>query len=258
MHSRLGVEEREGGLRVLTLLNAAKRNALDPGLLDELIAAFAPERASGVRAVLVRGEGEKAFCAGFDLTSLANAAPDAVPDEKVSELMARVEAFPAPIVALIHGAAFGAGCELAAACDFRVGADDALLCMPPAKLGVVYTPEGLFRMMALVGRARAKLMFLTGRRVDATTCLDWGLLDEVHPKANAEAAAVKLCQELASNAPLAVRGMKRAFALLARPELTPGDRGLLERLRREAFASQDVKEGATAFRGKRPPRFSGK
>jgi enoyl-CoA hydratase/carnithine racemase len=255
----LHIEDRPGGIRVLVLSSPKKRNALDPTLLALLRDALLPEASAGVRAFLVRGEGEKAFCAGYDIESLAPPlASSPLPDELLGEVLAMLERHPVPSVALVRGAAFGAGCELAAACDFRVGAEDAVFCMPPARLGVVYAPEGLYRVMALLGRARAKLMFLTGRKVDARAALEWGLLDELRPAADAERTALELCLELAQGAPLAIQGMKRAFGLLSRTQLTTEERAELHQVRRAAFLSEDALEGRQAFLDKRPPRFTGR
>ena len=257
MEYGLHIEERPSGIRVLTLSSPRKRNALDPFLLERLREALSPAGVTS-RALLVRGAGDKSFCSGYDVESLHRVEDgEAMPDELLGEVCGLLERYPAPSVALIRGAAFGAGCELAASCDFRVGAEDALFCMPPARLGVIYAPEGLYRLMALVGRSRAKMMFLTGRRVAASQALAWGLLDELHSLTEAEAAALRLCEELAQNAPLAVQGMKRSFTLLAQPSLSPGERQEIHALRRAAYQSLDVEEGFKAFLEKRSPRFQG-
>ncbi len=251
----LKVDDRPGGIRVLTLSNPGKKNALDASLLEALREALAPKH---LRALLVTGEG-KTFCSGYDLEQLpVPQAHQPLPDALLGEVLSLLERHPAPSVALVTGPAFGAGCELAATCDFRVGSDAALFCMPPARLGIVYAPDGLWRLARLVGLAKAKLMFLTGRRVDAKLASGWGLLDELHPHADAEQRALSLCEELAGNAPLAVRGMKRGFELLAAAQLERGAREELERLRREAFGSDDAKEGRAAFLEKRAPAFKGR
>jgi enoyl-CoA hydratase/carnithine racemase len=247
--------EDRGPIRILTLDRPAKRNALNPAALEALAAALAV--APQVRALLVQGRGT-AFCSGYDIEELPEATAEGpLPDERLGEVLELLERFPAPSVALVRGPAFGAGCELAAACDFRIADETAVLCMPPARLGVVYAPNGLHRIVALAGRSKAKLLFLTGRRVEARQSLEWGLLDEVHPVAEAGAAAERLCEELAAGAPLAVQGMKKSFAVLTQHPLGDRDRGDLRRLRREAFQSEDAREGRAAFLEKRPPRFTG-
>jgi len=254
----LEVQDLEGGVRVLTLVRPARRNALDDALIAQLHAALAPEACAGARALLVRGHGGT-FCSGYDLAGLGAPAPGGpLPDDALMETLARLERHPLPSVALVQGAAFGAGCDLAAACDFRVGSEDAVFCLPPARLGVVYAEAGISRMTRLVGAARAKHLFLTARRLEAPTALAWGLLDECHPAAEAEAHARALCALLAQGAPLAVAGMKETFRLLARPGLAAPDAERLRLLRAEAFGSEDAREGRAAFLEKRPPRFSGR
>ncbi|MBF5044422.1 enoyl-CoA hydratase/isomerase family protein [Aggregicoccus sp. 17bor-14] len=255
----MGIEDRPDGVRVLTLARPSRRNALDDALVAALHAALAPEACAGVRALLLRGHGGT-FCSGYDLTGLGPPAPGgSLPDDALMALLARLESHPVPSVALVEGAAFGAGFDLAAACDFRVGTQSALFSMPPARLGVVYSADGIARVSRLVGPARAKLLFLTGRKLEGAAALAWGLLDECHPEAaGAEGAALALCEAIAAGAPLAISGMKETFRRLARAPLTPEEAGHLRQLRAEAFASEDAREGRAAFLEKRRPRFTGR
>ncbi len=256
MEPSLRVEDREGGVRVLTLSHPARRNALNDALLARLDAALEP--AAHVRALLLRGEGG-AFCSGYDLTHLGPPGEDGrLPDDLLVECLLKLERHPAPSVALVDGAAVGAGFDLAASCDFRVGTPDTVFLMPPARLGIVYSPEGLARAARLVGFARAKQLFLTARKLDAHEALAWGLLDECLEPAGAEARAEALCATLAAHAPLAVSGMKESFGRLARAPLEEVDRTRLRGLRAAAFGSEDAKEGRAAFLEKRPPRFTGR
>lgn len=255
MAARVGITDRPGGVRVITIHHPARKNALDPGAIQALDAAVAPQALAGVRALLIRGEGEDAFCAGYDLNALAEVGPAGeLPDDALEAALGRLAASPVPSVALVHGPAFGAGCDLACACDFRVGSDSAVFCMPPARLGVVYAASGIARVAAIVGAPRAKRMFLTAATVRAEEALAWGLLDAVETKAEAEAAAVELAERMAGLAPLAVRGMKRTFAALAAGQ---GEAEALRELRRQAFSSGDAREGKAAFLEKRSPRFRG-
>jgi enoyl-CoA hydratase/carnithine racemase len=248
------VEDREDGVRVLTLSNLARRNALNDAMLARLNAALEP--APHVRALLVRGAGGT-FCAGYDLTHLGPPGEDGrLPDDILVDCLLKLERHPAPSVALVRGAAVGAGFDLAASCDFRVGAPETVFLMPPAKLGIVYSPEGLARATRLVGLSRAKQLFLTARKLDAREALDWGLLDVCEE--DAEARADALCATLAGHAPGAVSGMKESFGLLGRSPLGDSERAQLRELRARAFASEDAKEGRAAFLEKRPPRFTGR
>jgi enoyl-CoA hydratase/carnithine racemase len=240
------IDDRPGGIRVVTVSNPKKRNALDPKLLGELKAAFAP--ADGVRALLLRGEGDH-FCSGYDLAGLESIPETGpLPDDPLQEALSAVEAYPVPTVACVRGGAFGAGAELALTCDLRLFGDDATFCLPPAKLGVIYAPQGIRRLRDVVGPARAKLIFFTGRRYSATQSLALGLCEELHPAMLLEETAVKLCEELAANAPLAIAGMKRIFR---------GDTDVRE-LRRAAFRSEDAKEGRSALMEKRAAKFNGR
>ncbi len=255
----LRVEDLEGGIRVLTLDRPDRKNAIDEGLLDRLAAALDPQGSSHVRALLFRGAGG-AFSSGSDLVTLPHLEEGGpLPDDRVQEVLARVPAHPAPSVALVEGPAFGAGCDLASACDFRIAAPTAVFCMPPARLGIVYAEEGLSRLAGVVGLQRARTMFLTGRRVDATTAQAWGLVDELAENVeDAEARALALCRQLAENAPLAVQGMRQAMGLIGRVALSDEERLHLRALRAEAFGSDDAREGRAAFQQKRPPRFTGR
>jgi enoyl-CoA hydratase/carnithine racemase len=187
MAATLEVTDRAGGVRVLTVSNPSRRNALDDGLLEQLVAALST--ADDVRAWLVRGAGEGIFSAGYDLTSLS-AERARLPDERLGEVLDRLGEHPAPSVALVTGPAIGAGCELAVACDFRVGTPQALFAMPPARIGVVYALKGMQRLIARVGEGFARYMFLSGRRVDAALASKRGLLDVLTDDADAEAMSL--------------------------------------------------------------------
>jgi enoyl-CoA hydratase len=254
--------EDRGAIRILTLDNPQKRNALDFASLSELRDACAVAAQDGVRCLVFRGEGDKAFCSGFDIAAIPTGPQEGDrPDLAVERTMEAVEAVPCPTVAFLNGAAFGAGGELAVTCDLRVARPGVSIGMPPAKLGVVYPPGGLRRFLSLVGPARTRELFFTGRSVDADEALAIGLVDRVVPHDAAEAAVLALAEEIARNAPLAVQGMKRIVRLLessAERGFTGAEREEVAALRRRAFESDDVAEGRAAFLEKRPPRFTGR
>ncbi len=241
------------GIRALTLSNLARKNALDDHALGQLRAALLSE--DPVRCWLVRGAGSCAFSAGYDLSALTHVGEGPLPDERIAEVFDLLQHHPAPSVALVTGPAFGAGCELACACDFRVGDAQAMFCLPPAKIGVVYAARGIQRVAAITGLGRAKWMFLTGARVEAEEARMFGLLDVL--TTGAEARALAVCRELALAAPLAIAGMKRTFSVLMRGGPSSEERVELEELRRAAFNSADAREGREAFLARRAPKFSG-
>jgi enoyl-CoA hydratase len=254
--------EDRGLVRVVTLDNPQKRNALDFASLAELAAACEAASSDGVRCLVFRGAGDKAFCSGFDIGAIPVGPSEGDrPDLAVERTMEAVEAVPCPTVAFLNGSAFGAGAELAATCDLRLACPGVAIGMPPAKLGVVYAPGGLRRFLHLVGPSRAREMFFTGHPVHAEEALVIGLVDRVVPAGEAEEAALALAQEIAGNAPLAVQGMKRILRLLestAERGFTDAERDEIAALRRRAFESDDVREGRDAFLEKRPPRFRGR
>jgi enoyl-CoA hydratase len=254
--------EDRGPVRVLTLHNEPKRNALDFASLSELEDACARAARDGVRCLVFRGAGERAFCSGFDIAAIPTGPQEGDrPDLAVERAMESVEAVPCPTIAFLNGAAFGAGAELAATCDLRVARPGVQIGMPPARLGVVYAPAGLRRFLHLVGPARARELFFTGRPVDAGEALAMGLVDRLVSADEAEGAALALAAEIAGNAPLAVQGMKRVLRLLeaaAERGFTAGEREEVAQLRRRAFESDDVREGRDAFLEKRAPRFRGR
>ena len=258
--ARVRAEDR-GAVRVLVVDNPAKRNALDFQALEEIEEACARAETDGVRCLLLRGAGDEAFSSGFDLAEMAlTSRRGDRPDEAVERTADTLAALPCPTVAFLNGFAFGGGFELAVTCDLRVACAGVKLAMTPAKLGVVYPEGGLRRFADLVGSARARELFFVGRTIDAETALAWGLVNRVAPPATAEADALALADEIAGNAPLAVRGMKRILRLLEATHersLSDGERDEIAGLRRRAFESADLREGRRAWEERRAPRFRG-
>ena len=159
--------------------NPARKNALDAEGLQQLAAAI--RDGDGVRCWLVRASGTGPFSSGYDVSALSEIGAGPLPDDALGDVFDLLASHPAPSVALLTGAAFGAGCELACACDFRVGDHRAAFCLPPSKLGVVYAPRGIQRIAAIVGQAKAKWMLLTGRKLSASEAEQCGLLDLLQP-----------------------------------------------------------------------------
>lgn len=247
----------------LTLSNAKRLNALDHEVLDAL-GKVLPEldREIEIRCVMLTGAGET-FCAGYEIVDIPEESfehdAEALVAHPYHSAMEAVSAHPWPVVAVIDGPCLGGGLELAVRCDLRLVAERAKFGMPPAKLGLIYGHTGLERFIEVIGVARTKELFLTGRNMGAERAEGIGLVNQVVPDAELEAVALALASEMAANAPLAVRGNKRAIEALARfPPLTPAQEQELVDLRRSCFASEDFREGIRAFAEKRKPRWNGR
>lgn len=250
MPATLLISELRDGVKTLTISNPSKKNAIDAGLLDAIDEALRDD--TGVRCWLFDSNDPTVFCAGYDLLRLEPSVEGApFPDDRLADVLDLISKHPAPSVALITGPAYGGGCDLAAACDFRVGSPDAGFNMPPAKLGLVYTLKGLRRLSSRIGEQAARRMFLTARTVDAVEAQRIGLLDVLAADARREAEG--LCWELAHHAPLAVAGIKRGFELMHLDHDAD-----YERLRRQAYESDDLRRGRDGFLAKKPPTFTGR
>jgi enoyl-CoA hydratase/carnithine racemase len=247
----------------LRLNNPEKRNPLDHEVLDAIAQAL-PELAEGIetRCVLVTGSG-RAFSAGYDIGAIPEGSferdAEALVAHPFHAAMEAVSAHPYPVVAAINGHCLGGGLELAVRCDLRVCAATAKLGMPPAKLGLIYGHTGLERFIDVVGVARTRELFLTGRNLDAERAERIGLVNWVVDDEEVEAESVALATEIAANAPLSMTGNKRAIETLARfKRLSDDEERELVELRRSCFASDDFREGIAAFAEKRRPRWRGR
>ena len=261
MAEELLLVEKAGNIATLTINRPEKRNSMNPEILVMIGDALNSLKDDGqTRVVVIRGTGEKAFSSGFDISRIGGSSGQetAAHANPLGYGLGSVADFPFPVIAMIFGYAVGAGLELAMTCDMRIAADTARLGITPAKLGVVYTPQGIRKFLDVVGAAATKELFYTARIVDVARAKEMGLVDYVVPAADLEATTYGLAAEIAANSPLSVSGAKTTIRKLlrARP-ISEEDEAELRRIQAEAMASDDLKEGQKAFMEKRKPSFTG-
>jgi enoyl-CoA hydratase/carnithine racemase len=265
VNNKLLLTERNKNVCTLVLNRPEKKNSLSPELVDTLLAKL--ERLAAdetVRAVVIRGYGDQAFCSGYDIRSLPSKLSDDVREKlkmlnPVETLFNTIVNFPFPVIAMINGAAYGAGCELSVCCDIRVGADHIRMGMPPARLGLAYPWAGLQRFIRVIGLQSTREIFYTGRTYEGKRLKELGLVDYLLPARDLETLTYQMAAEIAANAPLAVKGTKRILNILIDSSPPPDHRRKeAESITETAFLSEDLKEGRLAFLEKRKPSFKGK
>lgn len=242
----------------ITISNPAKRNALTPAMIADLVDAF---RGLGdrddVRVVVLTGAGSKAFCSGFDIDEFDG---DGLEKEgAVADLLQIVEETDRPTVARINGDAVGAGFELVTACDLRLAAADARFGIPPARIGIIPSDRAIGQLLAAIGPTYAKELLFTAELVGAERAAEIGLLNDVVDRAALDERTDELTERISANAPLSIRGMKSIVRAMGTNErLSANEKEWVRSLQEEAFDSRDHAEGRAAFREKRQPEFEGR
>ena len=240
----------------LIRLNRPKAlNALSFALIKDLGRAFDEVAASDARALLITGEGEKAFCAGADIGELANRSlMDKKRGAEIGQAtMGKLERLQMPSVAIINGYAFGGGLELALACTFRLATPNAKLGLPEIKLGLIPGYGGTQRLPRVVGEARALEMILTGKSVDAATALAWGLVSRI-VEGDPVAQGIAFALEFSGHS-LPVLGFAREAVTRALSTTVIEGLKIEADLSTLAFQTEDAAEGMAAFIAKRKPAF---
>ena len=253
---------RDGPVGVLAVNRPQALNAVTVAMYDELppiLAGFEADPA--VRVVVVRGAGNRAFVAGADIAEFEDelGSPEKAMayDSRVEAGTALIEGLSKPTIAMIHGFALGTGVLLAAACSLRIASDQARFSLPVGRYGIMPSPPDLHRLVRLVGYGAALEMGLTARTYAAHEALALGLVNRVVPAEHLEATAMATARQIAELAPLtlqALRDMARRLAGSAQTPAVGSEAAWYQRL----YTSEDFREGARAFREKRPPQFGGR
>ncbi|MGD9078729.1 MAG: enoyl-CoA hydratase/isomerase family protein [Desulfobacterales bacterium] len=265
MSNQMLLVQKKGNICTLTLNRPQKKNSLSLELIEQVkstLEELAEE--DGVRAVILRGAGDEAFCSGFDIGSLPTQSKADTDQrlkslDQVESLFQCLVRFPYPVIAMLNGFAFGLGCELAMCCDIRIGVEDIRMGVPPVKLGMVYPWTGLQRFIQNIGLKSTKEMFFTGRTYTGQRIKELGLVDYLVPGGDLEEFTYAMAEEIAGNAPLALKGTKRVINLLMQTSrLDETQTKEVQTIFNTTLLSEDMQEGQAAFLEKRKPQFKGK
>lgn len=255
------IVHRDGPIGRVVFSNPDKYNALTqqmwaglPDALEELDAD------SAIRLIVLEGAGDKAFVSGADISQFESGRTDPAVQARYNSAVEAAYLAPVrcskPVVAKIRGICMGGGLGLAAACDLRFCTADARFRMPAGRLGLGYNVVGVRRFLSVFGLQNTLDIFFSARIFDAAEALRMGFVSRVETAASFDGSVDAWCESVASNAPLTLRALKRTATELIRD---PGDRDLasVEAAIAACFASDDYREGASAFMQKRAPVFRG-
>lgn len=251
--------EVAGHVATLTIAQERRLNAMTLSMWEAVPRLLRrAQDTPGVRVVVLRGAGEKAFCAGADISEFATlrSNPGDVEhyEKAVKAALTALREHPTPTLAAIHGICFGGGLEIALSCDLRLAEEGSRFRMPGAVLGLGYGYEGVALVASRIGPDNAADILYTAREVEAKEARSIGLVNRLAAPAGLDAALAELAGTIARNAPLTIRATKRALLEYARaPE--PRDPSAVEQMVAACFASADYAEGRRAFAERRAPDF---
>ena len=247
--------EQQGAVGVVTIDRPKALNALNPEVLADLKAAFEAIDQNAVRCVVLTGEGDKSFVAGADIGSMSTMtkAEGEAFGKLGNDIFLMIESFPLPVIAAVNGFALGGGCELAMSCDIRICSDNAMFGQPEVGLGITPGFGGTQRLPRLVGMGMAKQLLYTARNIDAAEALRIGLVNAVVPQAELMDTALKMANNVAKNAPIAVRACKQAVNEGMQVSIDKAVE-IEEKLFGGCFETHDQVEGMACFLSREKPK----
>jgi len=248
--------EKKGHIAIATINRPKALNALNSDVLTDLGELVDIVNAdSEIRALVLTGSGEKAFVAGADIGEMSTLTPEEGEafGKHGNDVFRRIETLPIPTIAAINGFALGGGCELSMSCDIRICADTAVFGQPETGLGITPGFGGTQRLARLVGPGMAKQLIYTAKNIKADEALRIGLVNAVYPLDELMAAAEKLAETIAKNAPIAVRNCKKA---INDGISLPIEKAVEveEKLFGDCFETHDQKEGMACFLSREKPK----
>ena len=243
--------EVDEGILTITLNRPERLNAFNNRMRDEVISALdAADADDNVKAIIFTGSG-RAFCAGADLGQINEGL---LSGERFQAATNRIAGLPIPTLCVINGNIFGGGVELAVSCDFRVAAEDIMMRVPAAAIGLCYPIDGIERLVNRLGVSLAKRILVAAEEFSAAEMKALGIVNWTSPASELTVVAMEYAQQLASGAPLAVRSMLR---IIGEAESGSIDRRAADELVALCTGSKDLKEGLVAQRERRKPIFTG-
>jgi enoyl-CoA hydratase len=250
--------ERTSLFAILRLNRPEKLNALS----NEVFAAFNEhldhlETDRNLRAVIITGAGDRAFCAGTDIAELRDAVVGTTISERGQQFCGRLESLPVPVIAAINGIAAGGGLELVLACHLRIASSAATFSLPEIKLGLIPGYGGSQRLTRELGAGPALEMMLTGRSMTSDEALRFGFVNRVVQPAELLSEATSLAEEISQLSPLSIRACLQAVTKGLELPLSEGLK-LETELFASLFETEDAREGTSAFLEKRKPVFKGR
>lgn len=253
--------ERRGHVLIVTINRPEARNAVNAAVHIGIGAALETAEADpDIRAVVITGAGDKAFCAGADLVALSRG-ENLSPRDKAQQSWGfggfAAHPISKPLIGAVNGFAFGGGCELALMCDLIVASENAQFGLPEVKVGLFAAAGGAFRLVQQLPQKLAMEHLLTGDPFDAATALRYGFANRVVPLADLLPTAIALAEKIAANAPLSVQASKRVALRIIDGQIAGDEARWADnsRERKVLMASEDAREGPLAFAQKRKPEW---